>query len=239
MLEALRSEVSVQRILVLEKFDPGDRGPQIEEIIRLARAANIPIEPTRKRDLDKTSVTRKHQGVIALTPDPKYVPLDQLLIDSFEGDASPLLAILDGIEDPQNLGAIARTVDGAGGHGLVIPERRAAGISPGAIRASAGALEHVAVSRVVNLGRAIEETKSAGIWTVGLDADAEQDYTQIDMTGPIAIVIGAEGAGLSRLVREKCDLLASIPLQGKLESLNASVSAAIALYEAVRQRRGQ
>ena len=234
VIEALRSEVTVQRILLLEELE---RGPQIEEIIRLARAAEIPIEPTRKKDLDRASATRKHQGVIALTPDPKYVPLDKLLIDAGQGPAAPLIAVLDGIEDPQNLGAIARTVDGAGGHGLVIPERRAAGITPGAIRASAGALEHVPVARVVNLGRAIEEIKAAGVWTVGLDSDADQDHTQIDLTGPTAIVIGSESSGLSRLVREKCDLLASIPLLGKLESLNASVSAAIALYEAVRQRR--
>ena len=234
MLEALRSEVKVVRILLSEEME---RGPQIEEIIQLARAAKIPIEPARKRDLDRASPTRKHQGVIAITPDPQYVPLDKLLIHAGAGEEAPLLAVLDGIEDPQNLGAIARTVDGAGGHGLVIPERRAAGISPGAIRASAGALEHVAVARVVNLGRAIDEIKAAGIWTVGLDVDADQSYTQIDFTGPTAIVIGAEGAGLSRLVGEKCDLLASIPLLGKLESLNASVSAAIALYEAVRQRR--
>jgi 23S rRNA (guanosine2251-2'-O)-methyltransferase len=214
-----------------------ERGPQIEEIIRLARAAKIPIEPARKRDLDRASATSKHQGVIALTPDPQYVPLDKLLIDASAGNDAPLIAVLDGIEDPQNLGAIARTVDGAGGHGLIIPERRAASISPGAVRASAGALEHVPVARVVNLGRALEEIKSAGVWTVGLDADADQDYTQIDLTGPTAIVIGAEGSGLSRLVREKCDLRASIPLLGELESLNASVSAAIVLYEAVRQRR--
>ena len=234
VLEALRSEVTVQRILMFEELE---RGPQIEEIIRLARAAAIPIEPARTRDLDRASATGKHQGVIALTPDPHYVPLDRLLIDASAGDDAPLIAVLDGIEDPQNLGAIARTVDCAGGHGLVIPERRAAGITPGAIRASAGALEHVPVARVVNLGRAVEEIKSAGVWTVGLDADAGQDYTQVDLTGPTAIVIGAEGSGLSRLVREKCDLLASIPLLGKLESLNVSVSAAIALYEAVRQRR--
>jgi 23S rRNA (guanosine2251-2'-O)-methyltransferase len=144
--------------------------------------------------------------------------------------------VLDGIQDPQNLGAISRTVDAAGGHGIVIPERRAVGVTPGAIRASAGALEHVQVARIVNMGRSIEQLKDAGIWVVGLDMAGETAYTEVDLTRPTALVVGSEGEGISRLVKEKCDVLAAIPLAGKLASLNASVAAAILLYEAVRQR---
>jgi 23S rRNA (guanosine2251-2'-O)-methyltransferase len=183
------------------------------------------------------SKTGRHQGVIALAADPHYTDLEELISTSTNGEDAALLVVLDGIEDPHNLGAIARTVDGAGGQGLVIPERRAAGISPGAIRASAGALEHVSVSRVTNLVRSIEQLKTAGIWTVGLAAEAAQSYTEIDFTGDTAIVVGSEGGGLSRLVREKCDFLASIPLLGKIESLNASVATSIILYEALRQRQ--
>ena len=234
MLEALRAGAEISRILLAERIE---RGRQIEEIIELARSAQIPVEPARRKELDRVSNTSRHQGVIALAADPHYTELEDLISASTSGEDATLLVVLDGIEDPQNLGAIARTVDGAGGQGLVIPERRAAGISPGAIRASAGALEHVAVSRVTNLVRSIEQLKTAGIWTVGLTVEAMQSYTEIDFTGDTAIVVGSEGAGLSRLVREKCDFLASIPLLGKIESLNASVATSIILYEAVRQRQ--
>jgi 23S rRNA (guanosine2251-2'-O)-methyltransferase len=144
--------------------------------------------------------------------------------------------MLDGVQDPHNLGAIARTADAAGVHGLIIPERRAVGITPGAVRASAGALEHVRVARVVNLNRTIEALKEVGVLVVGLDADGDIEYTETDYTGSVMIVVGSEGKGLSRLVRENCDQIASIPMAGKLASLNASVSAGIVLYEVFRQR---
>ncbi|HAG56027.1 MAG TPA: 23S rRNA (guanosine(2251)-2'-O)-methyltransferase RlmB, partial [Dehalococcoidia bacterium] len=147
-----------------------------------------------------------------------------------------LIVMLDGVQDPHNLGAIARTADAAGVHGLIIPERRAVGITPGAVRASAGALEHVRVARVVNLNRTIEALKEVGVLVVGLDADGDIEYTETDYTGSVMIVVGSEGKGLSRLVRENCDQIASIPMAGKLSSLNASVSAGIVLYEVFRQR---
>jgi len=145
--------------------------------------------------------------------------------------------MLDGIQDPHNLGAIARTADAAGAHGLIIPERRAVGITAGAVRSSAGALEHVKVSRVTNLNRTIERLKETGMTVVGLAAEGDVEYTEADYTGPVMIVVGSEGNGLSRLVRENCDQIASIPMAGKLSSLNASVSAGLVLYEAFRQRR--
>ncbi|NQW19070.1 MAG: 23S rRNA (guanosine(2251)-2'-O)-methyltransferase RlmB [Chloroflexi bacterium] len=233
VLEALRSSSRLERILIQEDIE---HGPQITLIVEGARDRQVPVETVGRRALDRESNTNKHQGVIALAPDPDYVALDRLLLDATGGQQPALLVVLDGVEDPQNLGAIARSVDGAGGHGMVIPERRAAGVSPGAIRASAGALQHVPVSRVVNLSRAIDEIKAAGVWIVGLESGVGQTYTGVDMTGPIAIVIGSEGDGMSRVVREKCDFFASLPQKGQVESLNASVTAGIMLYEAVRQR---
>jgi 23S rRNA (guanosine2251-2'-O)-methyltransferase len=147
------------------------------------------------------------------------------------------LVMLDGIQDPHNLGAIARTANAAGAHGIIIPERRAVGITAGAVRASAGALEHIKVSKVTNLNRTIEKMKELGMMVIGLDAEGDVEYTEADFSGPVVIVIGAEGEGLSRLVRENCDQIASIPMVGELSSLNASVSAALVLYEAFRQRR--
>jgi 23S rRNA (guanosine2251-2'-O)-methyltransferase len=149
---------------------------------------------------------------------------------------APLLVMLDGIQDPHNLGAIARTADAVGAHGVIIPERRAVGITPGAVRASAGALEHVKVSRVGNLTRTIEKLKELGMMVIGLDADGDVEYTEVDFTGPVVLVVGSEGKGLSRLVGENCDQIASIPMSGQLSSLNASVSTGIVLYEAYRQR---
>lgn len=216
--------------------DGVEMGPQIKEIIFLADQANVAVDAVSRQDLERQSSTKKHQGVIALVPDHRYVTVEDLIFVADERGDKPLIAVLDGVQDPHNLGAIARTVDAAGGHGLVIPERRAASVTPGAMRASAGALEHVPVARMANLSRAVEVLQQVGVHVVGLDADADHTYTDHDYTGPTAIVVGAEGEGISRLVRERCDTLVSIPLQGKLASLNASVSAGIVLYEAVRQR---
>ena len=233
VLEALRAGTPLRRILLADSVE---RGPQIEEIVALARAAGVPVEEVSRRELDRDAETRRHQGVVAVAPDPDYIDLGDLIAKSISAAEPALIAVLAGIEDPQNFGAIVRTVDGAGGHGVVIPERRAVGITPGARRASAGALEHVPVARVVNIARAIDQMKDAGLWVVGLDAGAEKEYTAAGLAGPTAIVVGAEGKGLARLVRERCDELVSVPLKGRLASLNASVAAAVVLYEAVRQR---
>lgn len=234
MLESLRAGRDIERLVMIDDLE---LGAQLREIIVLAEAAGIRVDAVSRRELESQSQTKKHQGVIAVVPDPRYhEPEDFIAAADSQGEA-PLIVMLDGVQDPHNLGAIARTVDAAGAHGLIIPERRAVGITPGAVRASAGALEHVRVARVGNLNRTIENLKQVGITVIGLDADGDVEYTQVDFTGPVVIVVGSEGKGLSRLVRENCDQIASIPMVGKLSSLNASVSAGIVLYEAFRQRQ--
>ncbi len=234
MLESLRAGTDIERLVMVDDIE---LGAQLGEIIVLAEAAGIPVEAVSRRDLEGQSQTKKSQGVIAVVPDPRYRDAEDLVTAANRAAEAPLIVMLDGVQDPHNLGAIARTVDAAGAHGLIIPERRAVGITPGAVRASAGALEHVRVARVVNLNRTIESLKEIGVSVIGLDADGDVEYTQADFTGPVLIVVGSEGKGMSRLVRENCDQIASIPMAGKLSSLNASVSAGIVLYEAFRQRK--
>jgi len=233
VLETLRAGRAVQRILMSET---AEMGRQMAEIVALADAAGVVVEAVPRDALDRTALTGRHQGVIALVPDPQYATVEQIVANAEASGGPALIAVLDGIEDPHNFGAIVRTVDAAGGHGVVIPARRAVGITPGALRASAGALEHVPVARVTNVPRTLGALKSAGIWVVGLDQDGTKPYTEVDFQLPTAVLVGAEGSGISRLAREKCDVLATIPLRGRIASLNASVAASLALYEAVRQR---
>ncbi len=233
MLEALRAERFIERLLIAEGIEVGS---QMREIFSLAESAGIQIEQLDRRALDRQSRTKKSQGVVAVLPDTRYVNVEDIMFEADRRSQAPLIAILDGIVDPHNLGAIARTLDAAGGHGIVIPQRRAAGISPGAIRASAGALMHVLVARVVNIPRTIEYLNQLGLQTLALSADAEVDYTRADFTIPTALVVGSEEKGVSRLSLANCSGTISIPMFGQLASLNASVSAGIALYEAVRQR---
>ena len=235
VLEALRAKRKIERILLAKGIEVGN---QIQEIISLAETEGIEIEQIERRELDRQSRTKKSQGVVAVLPDTRYVDVEDLILEADRRSQTPLIAVLDGIVDPHNLGAIARTVDAAGGHGIVIPERRAAGISPGAVRASAGALMHLPVARVVNIPRTIDYLNQLGLQTVALAADAEIPYTQADFTLPTALVVGSEEKGVSRLALQNCTTSISIPMLGQLASLNASVSAAIALYEAVRQRNG-
>ena len=233
MLEALRAERHIQRILIANGIE---MGPQMREIIELAQSASVQIEHLERRNLDRQSRTKKSQGVVAVLSDNRYVSVEDIIYDADSKNQAPLIAVLDGIVDPHNLGAIARTMDAAGGHGIVIPERRAAGVTPGAIRASAGALMHVPIARVVNITRTIDYLNQLGLQTLALAADAETQYTQADLTRPTAIIVGSEEKGVSRLARENCTAAISIPMHGQLASLNASVSAAIAIYEAVKQR---
>ena len=235
VIEALRAGRDIDQILMQ---DDAQLGPQLREIVFLANGAGIEVDGVSRRDLDRQSATRKHQGVIAIVPDTRYVPIEDLVFAADNRNEPPLLIMLDGVQDPHNLGAIARTVDAAGGHGIVIPERRAAGISPGAIRASAGALEHVPVARVNNVAKSAEYLKTIGLNLIGLEQDAESHYSEPDYTAPTAIVVGSEERGISPGVRSACQSLISIPLRGNMASLNASVAAAIVLYEAVRQRSG-
>ncbi|MYA60377.1 MAG: 23S rRNA (guanosine(2251)-2'-O)-methyltransferase RlmB [Chloroflexi bacterium] len=233
VLEAFRADRPVERLLIANGIE---MGPQMREIITLAEAADIQIEHLDRRDLDRQSQTKKNQGVVAVLPDNRYVSVEDIILDADSKSQPPLIAVLDGIVDPHNLGAIARTMDAAGGHGIIIPERRAPGVSPGAIRASAGALMHLAVARVVNIPRTIDYLNQLGVQTLALAVDADTDYTDVDLKPPTAIVVGSEEKGVSRLAREKCAAAISIPMRGQLASLNASVSAAIAIYEAVKQR---
>ena len=233
VLEALRAERNIDRLLIADGIEVG---AQMQEIISLAEDAGIQVEQIQRRELDRQSQTKKSQGVVAVLPDTRYVSVEDIILEADRKNQAPLVAVLDGIVDPHNLGAIARTMDAAGGHGIIIPERRAAGISPGAIRASAGALMHLPVARVVNISRTIEYLNTLGLQTVALAVDAETDYTATDLTVPTAIVVGSEEKGVGRLAQERCTATAAIPMHGQLASLNASVSAAIALYEAVRQR---
>ena len=239
VLEALRAERHVQRLLIADGIETGQ---QMREIVSLAETAGIEIEHLPRREIESQSRTKKSQGIVAVLPDTRYVSVEDIIFDADGKSQAPLIAVLDGIVDPHNLGAIARTMDAAGGHGIIIPERRAAGVSPGSIRASAGALMHLPVARVVNIPRTIEYLNTLGLQTLALSpasvipANAGTHYTNADLTIPTAIIVGSEEKGVSRLAATKCSGTISIPMHGQLASLNASVSAGIALYEAVRQR---
>ena len=234
VLEALRSGRKIDRLLIADGLE---MGAQMREIFSLSESMGVEAEVISRKKLGRQSRTKKSQGVVAVLPDLRYASVEDMIFDADGKGEQPLIAVLDGILDPHNLGAIARTLDAAGGHGVIIPERRAAGVTPGAIRASAGALMHVPVARVVNVNRTLEHLGNMGVQLVGLDAGGDVDYTEVDFSSATALVVGSEEKGLSRLALARCDALVSIPMHGELASLNASVSAGIVLYEAERQRR--
>jgi 23S rRNA (guanosine2251-2'-O)-methyltransferase len=209
----------------------------LNEVIETARRAGVRVERRDRKGLDELARGANHQGVIALTVQQKdrsdYAEADSIL-DSL--GPLPLVVLLDGIEDPHNLGAILRACEGAGVDGVFIPEHRAAGLSPTVAKTSAGATEYVPVARVTNLVRLIEELKTRGIWIVGVEGDATTAYSDFDLNVPLAVVLGSEGRGIRRLVREKCDAVVSIPMRGRIDSLNVSVAAGIVLFEVLRQR---
>lgn len=209
-------------------------GGRLQSLLDAARQAGIRIESVERPALDRAARGGVHQGIVAIVEEPQSCTV-QDLVEGARG--APLIVVLDGIEDPQNFGAILRVADAAGVDGVVRQTRHAAPLSGAAAKASAGAVAHVKLADVVNISRAIEELKNARVWTVGLDAEAPQPYDALDLTQPTAIVLGAEGAGLRRLVRDRCDLLASIPMKGHVGSLNVATAAAVVLFEAVRQRR--
>ncbi len=233
VIEALRAGRAIKRILLANGVG---QSAAIEQLFRLARERGMTVERVERREVDRLSVTGKSQGVLAVTGTKGYVGLKRLIDIGHERKEAALLMVLDGIQDPHNLGAIIRTADAAGVHGIVIPERRSASLSPGVARASAGAIEHVDVARVPNLTNVLSRLSKQGVWTVGIDPKGTVDFAEVDYKQPTAIVIGAEGKGISRLMRERCDALARIPMRGRMASLNASVSAALVMYEAMRQR---
>jgi 23S rRNA (guanosine2251-2'-O)-methyltransferase len=231
VLEALRSKARrIQKIAIAD----GVREHRLAEIFDLARANGVIIDRVSKERLEKFVDTgANHQGVIAFSAAADYVDVSEIL-DGIEGEE--LLVLLDGVEDPRNLGAILRTVECAGADGVFIPERRAVGLTDTVAKSSAGAIEHVKVAKVTNLNRLIEDLKEREIWVVGTSGDAAMDYTEWDWKLPTALVLGSEGGGLHRLVAENCDALVKIPMYGKIESLNVSVATGVILFEARRQR---
>jgi len=208
---------------------------RLQRIIQECRKLGVPVRFLRRTELDHLAGNAAHQGVVAVTSTKQYSGLEDV-IEAKRGEHS-LIVVLDGVEDPHNLGAILRTADAAGADGVVIPERRAAGITGTVRKASAGASEHLAVARVTNIARTVEELKEREIWVVGLDERGTQTYDALDYNMDCALVLGAEGKGVHDLVRRKCDFLVSIPMLGKVSSLNVSVAAGVVLYEIVRQRR--
>jgi 23S rRNA (guanosine2251-2'-O)-methyltransferase len=231
VVEALRAKKAT-RLRIGARSDK-----RIDEIVALATAQRIPIERADAQTLDRAARGGVHQGVVAEVDAPRDYSLAEMVERA--APAAPLLVVLDGIEDPHNVGAIVRTVDAAGAHGVVRQARHAASLDGIAAKASAGAVAHVPIATEVNIARAIGELKALGVWTVGLAGDAPESYDAIDYTVPTALVFGAEGTGLRRLVRERCDRIVSISMYGAVGSLNVSVAAGIVLFEAVRQRKSQ
>jgi 23S rRNA (guanosine2251-2'-O)-methyltransferase len=230
--EALAAGRPLDRIVVAR----GRHGERIAALVELAKSHGVPVRFEDRPQLDRLAGTREHQGIAALAAAKPAVGLEDLL---HAKNPRGLLVLLDGVEDPHNLGAIVRTSLAAGAQGVVIPERRAAGLTDTVERASAGALAHLPVARVKNLVRAMDEMKEAGYWLVGLDERAEKSYTDVDLSDSVGIVLGGEGQGLHELTRKRCDFLVSIPTVGPVRSLNVSVAAGVILFEAVRQRRAK
>lgn len=232
VLELLESEKDINKIYVTR----GEKQGSINKIIGRAKGKGIVLVEVDKSKLDEMSQTGNHQGVIAIVPPFEYCEVEDILDEAKNKNEQPFILILDGIEDPHNLGAIIRTAETAGVHGVIIPKRRAASVNSTVNKVSAGAVEHMKVARVNNINDTIQYLKDNGLWIIGTDGKAENYYYEQDLTGPIALVIGSEGYGMNRLVSENCDILVKIPMMGKITSLNASVSAGIVTYEIVKQR---
>ena len=231
VIEAYRSGKTIDKLFVLDGCQDGP----VKTITREARKQHTIISYVSKERLDQLSETHHHQGVIAIAAAYDYASVDDILAKAREKGEAPFIFLLDGIEDPHNLGAIIRTANLAGAHGVIIPKHRAVGLTATVARTSAGALNFTPVAKVTNLGAAMDELKKEGLWFVCADMKGEVMYRE-NLTGPIGLVIGNEGEGVSRLVREKCDFTASIPMKGDIDSLNASVAAGVLAYEIVRQR---
>ncbi|WP_415929771.1 23S rRNA (guanosine(2251)-2'-O)-methyltransferase RlmB [Zhenpiania hominis] len=233
VLEALKSDREIEKLIVAK----GAEG-SIRKITGMAKDKKIPVQYREKAALDRIVGRNSHQGVIAQVSEYTYCALDDILRRAEERGEDPFIMILDGLEDPHNLGAVMRTAECCGAHGIVIPKRHSAGITETVAKASAGAVEYMLCARVSNIGQAIDQLKERGMWVAACDMGGKA-YTEQDLTGSLAVVIGSEGTGISRLVREKCDFVVSIPMKGKITSLNASNAAAILMYEVVRQRERQ
>jgi 23S rRNA (guanosine2251-2'-O)-methyltransferase len=238
--EALEAGRAFDRIVIAR----GRQDTRVEEIVQMARAKNISVRFEDRSQIDRLADTKEHQGIVGLVA-PRAAGTIEEIIEAASAAAAAgsgekgLIVLLDGVEDPHNLGAIVRTSLAAGAHGVVIPERRAAGLTDTVARASAGALSHLPVAKVTNLARTMEELKEAGYWLVGLDEEGDREYTEVDFTSPVGIVMGGEGKGLHELTRKRCDFVVSLPTVGPVKSLNVSVAAGVVLFEVVRQRKSR
>ena len=234
LTEALRSGRTIDKVFVAA----GNTDRSLEHLAAEAKKAGAVVVPVDRRKLDAMSTTRSHQGIIALAAAREYFTIDDILQEAADRGEAPLIIVCDELSDPHNLGAILRTAECSGAHGVIIPKRRSVGLTATVAKAAAGAVEYMKVAKVSNINNAIAELKEKGVWVFGTAAEGSVPMYQADLTGPAAIVVGNEGDGMSQLVRKNCDMLVHIPMKGRISSLNASVAASILLYEAVRQRLG-
>ena len=232
--EALKAGRTIDKVFIAD----GDTDKSLQRLAALAKEAGAVIVPVDRRKLDMMSTTHSHQGIIAQAAAHEYATIDDILEEAAARGQAPLIVICDELSDPHNLGAIMRSAECAGAHGVIIPKRRSVGLTATVAKASAGAMEYMKVARVTNINNAIADLKEKGVWVFGAAGEGSVPMYKADLTGPAAIVIGNEGDGLSQLVRKNCDMLVHIPMKGKISSLNASAAASILLYEAVRQRLG-
>ncbi len=232
VIELLESGKDINKIFI----EKGEKHGSIHKIIAMAKTRRIIIVEKDKKQMEEMAQNKNYQGVIAIVPPFEYCEIEDILNRAKERNEDPFVLILDGIEDPHNLGSIIRTAETAGVHGVIIPKRRAAGVNSTVAKVSAGAVEHMLVARVTNITDAIERLKKEGLWICGTDINTDKYYYEQDLTGPIGIVIGNEGSGMSNKVTKNCDFLVKIPMMGKVTSLNASVSTGIVIYETLRQR---
>lgn len=232
VFEAIQSDRSINKIYIAE----GIKRTSIQELLSLLKERKIITQFVPRKKLDQLTSNANHQGIVAVVASYDYIELEDLLIDIARKGSLPLLVLLDGLEDPHNLGSILRTADAVSLDGIIIPKRRAVGLTSTVAKTSVGAIEHVPVARVTNLAQTIDALKTAGYWIIGTDASANQNFSEADYKMPICLVIGSEGKGISKLIREKCDLMVGLPMKGHVNSLNASVAAAILMYEVYRQR---
>ena len=232
VIELLESKKDINKIFVTK----GERHGSINKILAMAKERNVIIVEKDKKQMAQMAQTPNHQGVIAIVPPFEYCEIEDILENAKIKNEDPFVLILDGIEDPHNLGSIIRTAETAGVHGIIIPKRRAASVNSTVSKVSAGAVEHIKIARVTNISDSIQKLKDNGLWICGTDIDAKNYYYDQDLKGPLGIVIGNEGQGMSEKVKKNCDFLVKIPMKGKVTSLNASVSTGIVVYEAVKQR---
>ena len=232
VIELLESKKDINKIFVTK----GERHGSINKILAMAKERNVIIVEKDKKQMAQMAQTPNHQGVIAIVPPFEYCEIEDILENAKIKNEDPFVLILDGIEDPHNLGSIIRTAETAGVHGIIIPKRRAASVNSTVSKVSAGAVEHIKIARVTNISDSIQKLKDNGLWICGTDIDAKNYYYDQDLKGPLGIVIGNEGQGMSEKVKKNCDFLVKIPMKGKVTSLNASVSTGILVYEAVKQR---